>query len=225
MPYCSIPTGAIVGGVVVGLVAVAAFILLLLYSRSRPTQRNGNLVRRKTEIDPEPTVAPLQSLPYPTAEVRPPSRATLPFTSSTAFNPEALYGYSSTPSAVQSGHMQSIATSHDITTPSVTALDPSERFSANSSSFITRSVTRSPSPSHGAETQPLLPAAASRLTGEQLDLIHDMYSLNVPVADIASVMERMRVEREVAAGESDARVSLVRRDSHISEVLPSYQSP
>jgi hypothetical protein len=70
--------------------------------------------------------------------------------------------------------------------------------------------------------QPLLPAAASRLTGEQLDLIHNLYSLNVPAVDIAGVMERMRVEREVAA--DDAGMSLVRRDSQISEVLPSYDS-
>jgi hypothetical protein len=184
-----------------------------------------NLVRRKTEIDPEPKLATLQRIPYPSAEVRPPPRATVPITSSTTFNPETLYGYANTPLAVQSGHTQSIATSRDISiiTPSVTALDPSERFSANSSSFMTRSVTGSPSPSHGADTQPLLPAATSRLTGEQVDLIHNLYSLNVPVADIAGVMERMRVEREAAAG--DAGVSLVRRDSHISEVLPSYETP
>jgi len=222
----SIPTAAIVGGVVAGLVAIGASILLLLYSRSRTTLRNRNLVRRKTEIDPEPKVVPLHDIPYPPDEARPPSRtALLPFASSTAFNPEGLYAYSDTQPVE---HTQSITTTHDtpITTLSITALDLSEHFSANSSSVIARSdATRSPSPSHGTETQPLIPAAASsQLTEEQLGLIHDLYTLNVPVTDIAGVMERMRVEREIGAGAGDERLSLVRRDSQISEVLPSYES-
>ena len=49
---------------VAGLVAIAAFILLLLYSRSR-TMHDSNLVRRTTEIDPEPKLAPLQAFHIP----------------------------------------------------------------------------------------------------------------------------------------------------------------
>lgn len=92
-----------------------------------------------------------------------------------------------------------------------------------------------PSSTRALSDIPALNAArASQLTPDQLDFVHNLISLNVPAADIAGVMERMRVEGE--EGEANRRMGLGvergvlgRGDTKVSELpaepLPDYEPP
>ncbi|KAF7970653.1 hypothetical protein HWV62_23348 [Athelia sp. TMB] len=71
---------------------------------------------------------------------------------------------------------------------------PSPSRSSASPSIVSRALSDIPS---------IDPARASQLTPEQLDFVSNLISLNVPAADIAGVMERMR--EEGAEGESSRR--------------------
>lgn len=194
---------------------LATIVLLLLYLRRHKPTRNSDLqIRHRTGIDPYINFAqapPLAQSPvYAPANDRRPSRTTLPYVHSTAFNPDNLYGPASTSSAAQftydsTNHAVPISTP---LMPSITAPDPPDHISAFSSIA---------DPSEGRS---LSPTSTSQLTGAQVDFVHNLYRLNVPAADVAAIMERMRVEREAFG--SAAGVGLGRHDTMASEALPSY---
>ena len=169
--------------------------LLLLYFRRRGPIQNDSLIRRRTAIGPRHNVGKVTPFVQPTgyapAGGSPSSQGTMPFVPSTAFNPENIYGPSSTLLA-QFAHTQSGPSNHNVpvsypSTPSITAPDPSDRISAFSSA------------EDAPEARPLSPTTTHQLTRDQLEYLHNLHSLNVPAAEIAVIMWRMRSEREVAA--------------------------
>ncbi|KAF7981269.1 hypothetical protein HWV62_34161 [Athelia sp. TMB] len=101
---------------------------------------------------------------------------------------------------------------------------PSPSRSSVSQSVVSRALSEIPS---------INAARASQLTPEQLDFVHNLIGLNVPAADIAGVMERMRLEGE--EGEANRRMGLgVERGvlgrgdvkaAPTNEALPDYEPP
>ncbi|KZP20676.1 hypothetical protein FIBSPDRAFT_1044707 [Athelia psychrophila] len=114
--------------------------------------------------------------------------------------------------------------------PSAAPLDlrsggfPSPSRSSYSQSAVSRAMSEIPSFNE---------ARASQLTPEQLDFVHNLISLNVPAADIAGVMERMREEGE--DGEANQRMGLGMERGVLGrgdvksapehEALPDYEPP
>jgi hypothetical protein len=195
-------------------VVLATIVLLLLYFRRHKNSRNRDLVHHRTAIEPYMGFAQVpaleQSTIYAPANDQRPSRSTLPHVHPTAFNADNLYGPASTSSAA---HFAYDSTNHGVPISSTlvpTAPDPSDHISAFSSIA---------DPSEG---RPSSPTSTSQLTGAQIDFVHNLYRLNVPAAEVAAVMERMRVEREPSG--AIARMGLGRRDTMASEPLPSYDS-
>jgi len=223
------PIGAIVGGAAGGLAAVAAIVIYLLCFRRRESSaRPLSLIRRKTEIDPEPKVLPVAPFARSTTytPVNGPSRTTLP---PSAFTAENLYGSSSPPSTERGAYTALAPTNDDGPTshrpgPPMVVQNPSVQSGSVSTSVAGRSSLASPPLSKKAKAPSLPPGVANQLTPEQLDFVHNLYSLNIPAADIAGVMERMRVEREVPAVNVtvDASMSLQSDDAK-SEAPPRYE--
>ncbi|KZP20677.1 hypothetical protein FIBSPDRAFT_1044709 [Athelia psychrophila] len=101
---------------------------------------------------------------------------------------------------------------------------PSPSRSSYSQSAVSRAMSEIPSFNE---------ARASQLTPEQLDFVHNLISLNVPAADIAGVMERMREEGE--DGEANQRMGLGMERGVLGrgdvksapehEALPDYEPP
>ena len=108
--------------------------------------------------------------------------------------------------------------------------NPSDRRPDVASTSAADSSTSSSSSrplSKKAQVVPSLPPSATKqLTPEQLDFVHNLYSLNVPAAEIAGVMERMRVEREAATAGTTIDAGVVGSplsDSKMSEAPPRYE--
>ncbi|KZP20656.1 hypothetical protein FIBSPDRAFT_932122 [Athelia psychrophila] len=101
---------------------------------------------------------------------------------------------------------------------------PSPSRTSYAQSAVSRAMSEIPS---------LNEARASQLTPEQLDFVHNLISLNVPAADIAGVMERMREEGE--DGEANQRMGLGLEKGVLGrgdvksppehEALPEYEPP
>jgi hypothetical protein len=207
MLYCSEPIGAIVGGAIGGLVVFMALILLLLYFRGRRPTSNDRPIRHGMEIDPRHDVVQR----YAPAGGPQLFQSTMPFMPPAVYTPDNPRDPTSAWLAAQYDHTQLAPSSHNTpisspSIPSIIALDPPGRISAFSAG----------EPSEARYLSP----ASTRLTGDQLEFVHNLHSLNVPAAEIASIVERMTAEREVAG--FDETINLGQNNVIASGVLPRY---
>ena len=231
-PRRSVPIGAIAGGAAGGLAVIVAFVICLVLLCRRSGRQD--LLRRKSEIDPEPKVRPVAPFARSTVytPVHSPSRTTPSSAPPSASSTQNLYASPSPPPSDRYAYTALAPTTHNVpaAVPSMVIQNPSDRRPDVASTAAADSSTSSSSSrplSKKAQVVPSLPPSATKqLTPEQLDFVHNLYSLNVPAAEIAGVMERMRVEREAATAGTTIDAGVVGsplRDSKISEAPPRYE--
>ncbi|KAF7971903.1 hypothetical protein HWV62_19465 [Athelia sp. TMB] len=222
------PLGAIIGGAV-GVVALITAAIIVYLCRHRIAA--SSLRRRRTEIDPEPTSARRSMLQ--THGPSPPTSPGYVSSGFDAAAPpgtgemsEVGYAPSSSGGGSSGRERRGYGSGTGLTPATELAY---ARFSDRSSMYSGGSGVQGqplsaaplglhsagmPSPSRSSVSPSIVsralsdipsidPARASQLTPEQLDFVSNLISLNVPAADIAGVMERMR--EEGAEGESSRR--------------------
>ena len=125
-----------------------------------------------------------------------------------------------------------IASSHDLIAwgPEIPANAPFNsnlHYSGSEAEVKPPAIILAPPPSSTVTTHQLARSAAqapgnapgTRLTNEQADFVNSLWRANVPAADIALVMERMRAEE---AGHGESSWSGERGGSEMSPAPPSY---
>lgn len=182
----SINVGALIGGIVVGLVALAAILLALFYLRRR-RRREGP--KSSANLDAEPKLEPFfseeslhhqepqqhvdvvdasglattESLVIDPVSAHPPPPPPPPLTSSRSSGREKSQLYIANPSPSQTAN------------PSVTSL--------------ARAGSSNESPSDSS--RPQIQQTYSVLTDEQADFVNNLYANNVPAEEIARVIKGM----------------------------------
>ena len=157
--------GAAVGGAIAGVAVIAAIVFAVLRARRRANQR-----ARIRDLDMAANIAPFGLNGAQRAE----ESSTLPFTHSSAVLTEPPTQSSiSVPNSTQASlpfppSSRSVSSAISVEQPS---------------SKLREATLAIPLP-RGAD------ATGSRLTDEQVDFVHGLYSHNVPVPAIARVLER-----------------------------------
>jgi hypothetical protein len=216
--------GPAVGGAVGGVVVIAAIILALLFCRRRkpsqhvaefdPDPSNKNVPARPTSFDPQ---AVLYSSPLPsTAQSVQPiayatsSRTSFPATDITDRRSPQASSFGAPTSSTASALIPRGSASRPSTAPS----SEPQRFMVSNPEMGTVSDVplayskaqskRVEAQSTGSSSAPASPPpnipGSGELTEEQASFVNNLRSLNVPAAEIASLLEVMRRERAGSSG-------------------------
>ena len=186
----SVNLGAIVGGAVGGFVVLTMITTILLCVRRRKHKQQTT----ERGLEPKPLVFDSTSLGGESPILHPITMTSTPYILTPTMTPSP-----------------NIATSHDLTGSTIDM--PINTHYSRSGAEVKQlpPVIRSPLQPGAAITthQPTTSLAAhdapaARLTSEQADFVNDLRRANVPAADIAVVMERMRAEAE-GHGQSGGR--------------------
>jgi hypothetical protein len=225
----SLPIGAIVGGAVGGVVVLAAMgIALFIYIRK---------TRNKVQVNPNPEVNPFVSSGGQDAESQMQSHASLLHTAPSTLNTTyvtpsntsvQLSAYSQYPVALDSIDQtpSTISGTKSVTTQFVTDTSiiypPSSPVSHVPSTETRITVESPPSVARSSSPSAPVPGPGGQLAVEQLVTLQTLYNLNMPPAEIAGVMDRMRFEQQQVT-EDGSRSGFVRGDAIRDP--PSYDTP
>jgi len=222
------PIGAIVGGAVGGVVVLAAMaIALFIYIRK---------TRNTVQVNPEPEVKPFDPNRGLGAQSEMQSQSTLPYTSS-AFNTADPTPYDSFIQPSSSSRYLVAPSSSDRTSTTTSGTIAGTRQLVSDIPTIHTIASRvSYGPSTETGTIAQSPHAVSRtsspsatlsngpLAVEQLVTLRTLYNLNMPAAEIAGVMDRMRNEQQVS--DQGSRIGFACGDAtDAMRDPPSYDTP